>query len=241
MSQFTDYAENKIVDLITGAAAFAAPVGIYLSLHTGAIGENSSANEVSGNGYARQQVSFTAPTSRRVESTAQIDFLPSGGGFGTVTYVGFWDAATGGNLIAYDEITDTNGDPAPIVTEDGTIFSFDAGNFAFEISSSNVSDYLADALLNHVFRATSFTSPATLRYGLYENTPGADNSGTELSGTGYSRQAASFGSSSDGQAVSTGAIQFPAITDGSDPVSAHFGMLDAASGGNLLFFGSMGK
>ena len=102
---------------------------------------------------------------------------------------------------------------------------------------SAFSDYLENELLDHALGTGSYTAPSTVYVGLSTATLGDDNSGTELSGSGYARQSAAFDAAVSGTADNTAAIEFPAATASWGTVS-HFGIYDAASSGNLLFHGA---
>lgn len=93
-------------------------------------------------------------------------------------------------------------------------------------------DYLEEKLLDHAFRAVSYTPPVALYVGLFTATPGEASAGTEVSGGSYARQAVTF--SRSGSVLSnTALITFPAATaDWGTLVSG--GVFDAATGGNLL-------
>lgn len=56
-----------------------------------------AASEVAGGDYARQRASWSAPGSKTVASTTALTFV--GMPAATVTYLGVWDAASGGNLL----------------------------------------------------------------------------------------------------------------------------------------------
>lgn len=99
---------------------------------------------------------------------------------------------------------------------------------------SKFSNYLENALINAVLRNTSYTSPATVYVGLYTSDPADDNSGTEVSGSAYARQSATFAAPSDGVTTNSVAIEYPQAT-GSWGTVTHIGILDASSSGNLLF------
>lgn len=99
---------------------------------------------------------------------------------------------------------------------------------------SEMSNYLENALINAVLRNTSYTSPITVYVGLYTSDPADDNSGTEVSGNGYSRKSVTFGSPSNGVTTNSGAVEFDQAT-GSWGTITHIGILDNSSGGNLLF------
>ena len=80
---------------------------------------------------------------------------------------------------------------------------------------------------------------------LFSTAPGDDGSaGTELTGSGYARQAITFGSPGAGDSTnqrkiaSTGNIQFgPATADWLHAVA--FGIFDAQTNGNLLYWNTL--
>ena len=121
---FSDYVENKVVDLLFRAQAFTAPTTLAVGLSTGAgCTDATYANEVpNSNGYAR--VSITAAltafkstqndntastgTGGVTSNTAAVNFpTPTGAGWGTVTYWFIADSATygAGNLLICNALT----------------------------------------------------------------------------------------------------------------------------------------
>lgn len=101
-----------------------------------------------------------------------------------------------------------------------------------------LSNYLEDKLLDHAFRNTSYSPPATVYAALMTAAPGETGGGTEVSGGGgsYSRQAITFGASSAGAMANTAAVTFTGL-----PVATitHFAIYDAATNGNLLAYGAL--
>ena len=102
---------------------------------------------------------------------------------------------------------------------------------------SAMSDYLENKVLDHILATTSYTAPATVYVGLSTGSFADDNSGTELSGSGYGRVAARFGAAASGTASNDAAVEFSAATGDWGTVS-HFGIFDASTAGNLLIHGS---
>ena len=98
---------------------------------------------------------------------------------------------------------------------------------------SAMSDYLENEILDHILGTGAYTAPTTVYVGLSTATLADDASGTELSGSGYARQSATFNAAASGTADNSAAIEFPAATASWGTVS-HFGIYDAASSGNLL-------
>lgn len=102
---------------------------------------------------------------------------------------------------------------------------------------SAMSDYLENKVLDHILGTTSYTMPSAVYVGLSTGSFADDNSGTELSGSGYARVAATFNAAASGATDNDSAVQFSAAT-GSWGTVSHFGIFDASSAGNLLIHGA---
>ncbi len=112
-SGFSDYFENKVVGYLFGNVAYSLPATYYVGLWTSALSDSStgaSAGEVSGGAYARVSVTnnssnFDTAASGATSNSNLIAFPMASASWGTVTYVGICDASSGGNLIAYADLT----------------------------------------------------------------------------------------------------------------------------------------
>ena len=101
------------------------------------------------------------------------------------------------------------------------------------------SDYLELKLLDHALGTASFTSPGTVYVGLNTGSPLDNNSGAnEVTGNGYTRKVAAFGSAAAGSASTNATITFDAAT-GNWGTITHISIYDASSAGNLLFHGAV--
>ena len=91
----SDYLANKILNKALRNADFSV-VTPYVSAHTADPG-GTGASEGVGGSYARVAGTFDAPSSRATANTDIIDFegMPAA----TITHVGVWDAASGGNFL----------------------------------------------------------------------------------------------------------------------------------------------
>lgn len=103
-----------------------------------------------------------------------------------------------------------------------------------------ISTYLANKLLNHVLLNTSYTSPGTSVYvGLYTAAPNAGGGGSEVSGGSYARVqndgTSDWTTPASGSTNNSVAINFPTATGNWGTVNS-FGIFDASSSGNLLFW-----
>ena len=99
---------------------------------------------------------------------------------------------------------------------------------------AEMSNFLENALINATLRNTSYTSPAVVYLGLYTSDPTDADSGSEVTGNAYARQAITFGAPSNGVTTNTAAIEFPQAT-GSWGTITHIGIEDALTSGNLLY------
>lgn len=119
---------------------------------------------------------------------------------------------------------------------------------------SAMSDFLENRLIDQLFRGQAAPTTTTLHVGLLTAAPSDSGGGTEVSGGSYARVAVTSSlanwagtqaagstvasSGSGGQTSNNGAITFPTPSAGWGNVT-HFGIYDAATGGNLLFWGAL--
>jgi len=117
-----------------------------------------------------------------------------------------------------------------------------------------ISDYLENKLIDQIFRGQAYSFPTTLHVALLTASPADAGGGVEISGGSYARvpvvgslanwagtQAAASTVASSGTSGTTsnnGAITFAAPT-ANWGVASHFGIYDASTAGNLLFYGAL--
>ena len=124
MAGFSDYLEDKVLKHVFGGSAYTAPSTLYVALYTVAPTDTGGGPEVSGGGYTRQTAAFTVsgtnPT--QASNTAAIEYPTATANYGTVVAVGVFDASSGGNLMAYANLTSSK------VVSTGDVFRFNAGD-----------------------------------------------------------------------------------------------------------------
>lgn len=119
---------------------------------------------------------------------------------------------------------------------------------------SAMSDYLENKLIDQLFRGQAAPTTTNLYVALLTAAPSDSGGGTEVTGNNYSRvtvasslanwagtQGAGTTTASTGTGGVTsnnGAITFP-TPSGTWGTVTHFGIYDAASAGNLLFYGTL--
>lgn len=101
------------------------------------------------------------------------------------------------------------------------------------------SDYLEGAVLNHVLRNTALTSPTTVYIALFTVAPTDSTSGTEVTGNGYARIAATFAAPSGGATSLSGTHTFPAASGGNWGTIVAWAIMDALTVGNILYWGDV--
>lgn len=75
----------------------------HVSAHTGEPGDAGS-NEVAGGSYARQEITFSAPSGGAIDSSTQpVIPIPAST---TVTHLGFFSASTSGTCLAWANVDD---------------------------------------------------------------------------------------------------------------------------------------
>jgi hypothetical protein len=99
-----------------------------------------------------------------------------------------------------------------------------------------MTNYLANSIANAVLRNTTYTSPANVYASLYSVAPTANTAGTELTGNGYARQLTTFDVPAAGATVSNVAVSFGAASGNNWPTVVAFGIVDASTSGNILFY-----
>lgn len=98
------------------------------------------------------------------------------------------------------------------------------------------SNYLKGKIVEEVLRNVGYTPVATVYLALYTSNPTVADTGTEVTGGSYARQAVTFGAHSGGAVSNTGEISFTALPAAT---ITHFGIRDASTAGNLLYFGAL--
>lgn len=145
MAGLSDYAENKIVDLLLRGQAFTAPTNTYVGLLTAAPSDSGGGTEVSGGSYARVAVSgalaswagtqsagsttASSGTGGQTSNNAAVTFPSPTGNWGVCTHYGVYDASTSGNLLFWAALTTpktvNNGDAAPSFAIAALTFTID--------------------------------------------------------------------------------------------------------------------
>jgi hypothetical protein len=130
MSALSNYSEKLLLDWLMTNGSATRPTAWHVALYTAAPSDAGGGTEVSGSGYSRKSVTFAAASSPNgtTENTNTVSFTAVGGSWGTVTHIGIFDAATGGNLLWHGALT------ASKTIGDGDTLEFAIGNIDLTIA-----------------------------------------------------------------------------------------------------------
>jgi hypothetical protein len=128
MANMSDYLEIKLLNETLNGVAFTAVDNPYISLHTADPTDTGTGAEVSGGSYARVASSFATATTGSVVTDATATFPTATASWGTVGWIGLWDAASSGNMLYHTALD------APKTIDSGDIFKITTGNLSVTLA-----------------------------------------------------------------------------------------------------------
>jgi hypothetical protein len=128
MAEMSNYLENALINGTLRATTFTAPTTVYISLHTADPTDAGSGTEVSGGSYIRQSATFAAPSNGASASNADVTFPQATGNWGTIGWIGIWDAQTTGNMLYHTALD------ASKAIDTGDIFKIASGSLTVTLA-----------------------------------------------------------------------------------------------------------
>jgi hypothetical protein len=120
MAEMSNYLENALINATLRNTSYTSPSVVYLALYTDDPTDADTGTEITGGSYARQSITFGAPSNGTSTNSAAIEFPAATANWGVVTHVGIRDALTSGNLLYHTALdaskTINNGDIFKILT-----------------------------------------------------------------------------------------------------------------------------
>lgn len=177
MGTLSAHLRNALLDHALGVATYTRAATVYLAAFVVGV-------EVTGNAYERKAVTnnatnFPAAAGRAKSLGVEQQFVTAtGGSWGSVDELRIYDAATGGNELARDDIT-------PVAVGDGDTLTIAAGDIDITAAAGAISDELAEALLDHAFGGGDYTPETDVEFAYFDGDP--QDAGVEITGTGYAR------------------------------------------------------
>lgn len=238
----TDYMEQQALnyfrDQIDGE-----PTSVVAQLYTGSPGEDGTGGTIVAGwtGNTQQTVSWAAPNLSGIDyemkNSALIDWGTAQDDTDVIDYIGLISTDSPDPMLFYIPLTPTK----TLLT--GEAFTIGIDSLRIE-SSPNWGQTAQQALLDWV-RGQSITAPAAVYVGLYTTNPTSQGGGVEVTTSirAAGRLAVTFGAPVvDGEHYkisNTAKIDFGTSDSTLGSVLSGFGIFDAASAGNLLYWGSI--
>jgi len=136
MAGLTNYLEDKIINHVFGSTTYTKPTNWYVGLLTATPSDSAAGTEVSGGSYARMVCAFTitGTGTAQAANTSAITFPTATADWGIVGWVGIYDALSGGNLAAYQNLQKSDFSTTTTKTiNDGDIFKFNATTIKIQL------------------------------------------------------------------------------------------------------------
>jgi len=241
MGSISDFAENKLLDHLLNGVTYTPPTTVFLGLSTtNPLDDASGLSEPAGGGYARKTIVFGAAAGRAIAQNALVQFDEVTVDWGLVSHYALFDAVAGGNMLAHGELDQAKN----VVT--GNNPSVDAGEVVISFNPGGYSNYLANALLDFMFRNQAFASPDTFMVLCTAEIADADTGSSITEPPGANNYARVQVNPNGGAAptwalAAAGLVENLAVVNFNTP-SGPWGILtamaivDAAANGNLLFY-----
>jgi len=244
----SDYAESKILNHVFGGIPWSPLPILYLGYLVGVPNESTAGSEPVGGGYQRlaitnNTVNFPAPTNRVKLLATEQTFPYATNNHGTVQAISAWDcpAPGTGNMIFYAPLEQPTG------IQPGDAFKIPANSFKIAAKpGGGFSNYMKDAILNHILGGTPFDLLTHLYFGYMTTVPTDAAAGTEPSGNGYARVAVVNNPTNfpevlpNGEKFNASRINFAEST-GNQGTAAYVGAWDAATAGNFIAWYQMSQ
>jgi len=128
MAEMSNYLENALINGTLRGTTFTAPASVFVSLHTADPTDAGTGTEVSGGSYIRQAATFGAPSNGVSTTTADINYPQATAGYGTVGWIGIWDAQTSGNMLYHTPLSTSK------TIDTGDIFKIASGSLTVTLA-----------------------------------------------------------------------------------------------------------
>lgn len=224
MSKLSNYAENAAINHLLGRSSWTTPSGTYLQLHTADPGENCTTGVATTS--TRQALTWSAAASLAIENNNAVSFTAAANE--TISHFSVWDASTSGNPLFYGQFT------ASQAIQTGDLYNVAVGAVDLSFTSTALTTYAANKLLDHICGRASWTMPANNYWKLHTGAPGVDAANNAATTT--TRAVGAWGAPSDGVSTNSSAIQW---TGAANETITHISAWDATSAGNPLLQGAL--
>jgi hypothetical protein len=128
MAEMSNYLENALINATLRNTTYTSPTTVYVSLHTADPTDAGSGTEVSGGSYVRKSATFAAPSNGVSASSADVTFDQATASWGTIGWIGIWDAVSTGNMLYHTALTTSK------AIDTGDIFKIASGSLTVTLA-----------------------------------------------------------------------------------------------------------
>ena len=133
MPNISTFLKDKLLDKAVGAINFTPSATLYIRLFSTVLTAAGAGTELANPSYAAKAIDnnltvFPLSAGGLKSNAVRFDFAVAAENWSVIRAVGLFDAATGGNLYFYDNLT------TPLTISSGENLFFDVGDFDFELS-----------------------------------------------------------------------------------------------------------
>jgi len=101
----SNYLANAMINATVRNTAYSSPANVWVGLYSTAPTASTAGTELSGNGYSRQNVTFSAPSAGVANSNVSVTFSATGNNWQPVVATAILDKSTAGNILWFSTIT----------------------------------------------------------------------------------------------------------------------------------------
>jgi hypothetical protein len=124
----SNFLENALINATLRNTSYTSPATVFVGLYTSDPTDANTGTEVSGGSYARQSVTFGAPSNGASTNSGAVEFPQATGSWGTIGWIGILDASTSGNLLYHTPLD------ASKTIASGDIFRISIGSLSVTLS-----------------------------------------------------------------------------------------------------------
>jgi hypothetical protein len=105
---YSTFTRQSVLNHLFRNIAMPSPTTVFLALYTSNPNEDNSGTEVTGGAYARQEITYAAPSAgtnmQEIRNTNVVTFPRATADWGRVTHFGIMTAVSGGQLLQFEAI-----------------------------------------------------------------------------------------------------------------------------------------
>lgn len=122
MTDFSDYSEDKILNVLFRGQSHTGAATVYAALFTASPTDAGGGTECAYSGYTRESIAFGAPSGGAIANSGTVTFDAVAGSSQTVVAIAIFDASSGGNMLAWKTLSSSityNVGDIPIISASG--------------------------------------------------------------------------------------------------------------------------